>query len=111
MSFIASTLSGAQGAGFQAQGTNILQPSTVAQANQAAQTATGAIGQQQAFTNAAAASNGLGNQSNVYGQLAGVAAGTGPNPAQTMLAQQTGQNAANQSAMMGSQRGASQNVG
>lgn len=54
---------------------------------------------------------GVGNLQNVYGQMQGIANGTGPNPAQAMLNQQTGQNVANQSAMMAGQRGAGSNVG
>lgn len=44
-------------------------------------------------------------------QLQGVANGTGPNPAQAMLNQQTGQNVANQAALMAGQRGAGANAG
>lgn len=55
--------------------------------------------------------NGIQNQSNVYNQLQGVANGTGPNPAQAMLNQQTSQNVANQAALMAGQRGAASNVG
>lgn len=69
------------------------------------------IAQQQAFANAAAAQNGLANQSSVFNQLQGVANGTGPNPAQAMLAQNTGANVANQAALMAGQRGAGTNVG
>ncbi len=55
--------------------------------------------------------NVYGQQGNTLGQLQGVANGTGPNPAQAMLNQATGQNVANQSAMMAGQRGAGSNVG
>lgn len=55
--------------------------------------------------------NGLGNQTQVYNQLQGVANGQGPNPAQAMLNQATGANVANQASLMAGQRGASQNVG
>lgn len=68
-----------------------------------------ALKQQQDFLQAVQAQNGLGNQSQVFGQLQGIANGTGPNPAQAMLNNSTGQNVANQSAMMASQRGASAN--
>lgn len=71
----------------------------------------GALASQQGLLQALQAQNGLGNQSNVYNQLQGVAAGTGPNPAQAMLNQATGQNVANQAALMAGQRGASSNVG
>lgn len=66
---------------------------------------------QQALLNALQAQNGLGNQTQVYNQLQGVVNGTGPNPAQAMLNQATGQNVANQAALMAGQRGASSNVG
>lgn len=59
-----------------------------------------------------------GNLTDVYGrqqmtddQLRGIANGTGPNPAQAMLNQATGQNVANQAALMAGQRGAGANVG
>ena len=42
-------------------------------------------------------------------QLQGIANGTGPNPAQAMLNQQTAQNVGNQAALMASQRGAGAN--
>lgn len=82
--------------------------SGVQSANQALSNTTN---QQQSFVNALAAQNGIQNQANVYNQLQGVANGTGPNPAQAMLAQQTGQNVSNQNALMAGQRGANQNVG
>lgn len=64
---------------------------------------------QQSLLNALQSQNGLGNQSQVYNQLQGVVAGQGPNPAQTMLNQATGQNVANQAALMAGQRGAAAN--
>lgn len=57
------------------------------------------------------AQNALGTQQNVYGQFQNIAAGQGPNPAQAMLNQATGQNVAQQAALMAGQRGAAQNVG
>lgn len=87
----------------------IIDPVTGQQIQDANGTATGAIAQQQAFLNSLNAQNGIGNQSQVYNQLQGVANGTGPNPAQAMLAQQTGQNAAQQGALMASQRGVGAN--
>lgn len=71
----------------------------------------GALGSQQALLDALQKQNGIGNQSQVYNQLQGVANGTGPNPAQAQLAQSTGQNVANQAALMAGQRGAGSNVG
>lgn len=47
----------------------------------------------------------------VLQQQQAVANGTGPNPAQAMLNQATGQNVANQAALMAGQRGAGANVG
>lgn len=67
--------------------------------------------QQQAFTDALAAQGGIQNQSNVYNQYSDVASGKGPNPAQAMLANSTGQNIAAQSALMAGQRGSSANAG
>ncbi len=63
---------------------------------------TGAIGNLQGI---------LGAQQGTAGQLQGIANGTGPNPAQAMLNQQTGENVANQAALMAGQRGAGANVG
>ena len=71
----------------------------------------GALDQQEQLLNALQGQGGIQNQSNVYNQLQGVANGTGPNPAQAMLAQQTGQNIQAQGALMAGQRGASANVG
>jgi hypothetical protein len=109
--FIGNLLSGGMGAGFQAQGANILNPTTTAQANQANNLALNPLQSQIAFANAVGAQNGLGNLSNVYNQYQGIANGTGPNPAQAMLQQATGQNNAAQAALMAGQRGASQNAG
>lgn len=90
---------------------NMQMPTTNAEANTAYnQTQTG-LQQQQDFLSALQAQNGIGNQSSVYGQLQGIANGTGPNPAQAMLAQSTGQNTANQAALMAGQRGAGANTG
>lgn len=101
----------ANGSGFQAQGTNIAQPTTTDQAASAYNQAKGGIGQQQQLLNALQGQNGIQNQSDVYNQLQGVANGTGPNPAMAQLNQTTGQNVANQGALMAGQRGASGNVG
>lgn len=65
----------------------------------------------QALMQALGAQNGIQNQSNVFNQLQGVANGTGPNPAQAMLNQQTGQNIASQGALMAGQRGVGANPG
>lgn len=60
----------------------------------------------QGVQNQQTAAAGLGSN---ISQLQGIANGTGPNPAQAMLNQQTGINVANQAALMASQRGASAN--
>jgi hypothetical protein len=112
VSGLLGTAGGANGSGFAAPASaNILNPTTVAQANTAYQGNQDALSQQQAFLNATQAQNGLGNQSSVYNQLQGVTNGTGPNPAQAQLAQATGANVANQAALMAGQRGAGQNAG
>lgn len=54
---------------------------------------------------------GLASQQALSEQLAAMGQGQGPSVAQSMLQQQAGQIAAQQAALMGSQRGASQNVG
>lgn len=51
------------------------------------------------------------NQNALAGQLYGMTQGTGPNPALAQLAQATGQNVANQGALMAGQRGAGANAG
>ena len=112
MSFIGNMLSNGNGAGFQAQGANGLNNATTQQQlNQLYSQSQGGLAMQQAFAQAAGAQNGLQNQSNTFNQLQGVANGTGPNPAQAMLAQQTGQNVAQTGALMAGQRGAGANVG
>lgn len=120
MGFIPSLLGigKATGANFDAQGTNIQQPATVDQANQLYGQAQSGIGQQQQFANALAAQGGIGNQSNVFNQqqqlanqLGQQAQGEGPNPALAQLANTTGQNVAQQAALMAGQRGAGANAG
>ncbi len=77
-----------------------------------------AMQQQKAFNNNLAAANGIGTQNSAIaglqgaaGQYQNIANGQGPNPAQAMLNQATGQNVANQAALMAGQRGAGANVG
>jgi hypothetical protein len=70
-----------------------------------------AFNQQQNLANQMAAQGGVNNQAAAFNQLQGVANGTGPNPAQNMLNQATGQNVANQAALMAGQRGAGANAG
>lgn len=103
--------SAAAGANFQAAGTNIINPVGVNDIPAAQGNVNTALTQQQAFTQALQAQNGVGNQSNVFNQLGGIANGTGPNPAAAALAQSTSANTANQAALMASQRGAGANTG
>jgi hypothetical protein len=103
---------GASGTGFSApQAAPIVNPTNAGQIGTAYTGNQGALTSQQQLLQALQAQNGIGNQNQVYSQLQGVANGTGPNPAQAMLAQSTGQNVANQAALAAGQRGASANVG
>lgn len=74
--------------------------------------------QQQGLANQLQSANGVGTQQgaiqglqNAAGMYGQIAQGQGPNPAQAMLNQQTGQNIAAQSALMAGQRGAGANAG
>lgn len=105
------------GANFQPQG------ATETQANQSLAQAQGfnanlgtALASQQQL--AAGMQPGIANQNTMFGQeqglanqLQGVANGTGPNPAQMQLNQATGQNVANQAALMAGMRGGNANAG
>lgn len=96
---------------FQATAAPIQAGTNAQQLNTAYGQAQQGISAQGQFMNQLGAQNGIGNQANVYNQYQGIANGTGPNPAQALLHQQTGQNVANQAALMAGQRGASSNVG
>lgn len=112
MSIVSGLLGGGgKGINYTPQTANLIQPATADQANAQYGSAQSGIQSQQGFLNAVNAQNGLKNQQNVFGQLQGVANGTGPNPAQAMLANSTGQNVANQAALMAGQRGSSANAG
>lgn len=141
MSFIGSMFSNSKGSGYQGQAAPIANPTNPGQVAQAYNQTQSGLGQQQDFLNALAAQgglgnqagamanqqalahdmavqNGVGNQGSVFGQqqalanqLQGMANGSGPNPAQAQLAQQTGANTANQAALMAGQRGAGANSG
>lgn len=93
------------------QSANIANPVTSQQISNAYTGTQNSLASQGSLLSALQGQNGLENQSQVYGQLQGVANGTGPNPAQAQLAQATGQNIANQAALAAGQRGASSNVG
>lgn len=103
---------GVNGTGFQSPSAAPITPgATPEQLSTAYQGSQNSLASQQALLQALQSQGGLANQSQVYGQLQGVANGTGPNPAQAMLNQQTAQNVQNQAAMMAGQRGAGANVG
>lgn len=117
-SFIGDMYNPNKGAGFQGQGANTYMPFGNQDATNAQQGALNGINQQQNFVNALNAQNGLGNQSNVFGQQQALANqlqmqanGGGPNPALDQLSQANSNNMKNQAAMMASQRGAGANVG
>lgn len=102
---------GGRGLSWSAASPDLQTPVTSDQATAAINSSNGALDQQQSFLNAVNAQNGLANQSQVYGQLQGLANGQGPNPAANQLAQATGQNVANQAALAAGQRGSSANAG
>ena len=112
MAFLPQIIGGAKGVADWAGGaqdlTNPVQPGQLQDAYGNTQNA---LGQQAAFLQALQAQGGLQNQSNVFNQLQGVANGTGPNPAMAMLNQQTGNNVAQQAALMAGQRGTNANAG
>jgi hypothetical protein len=102
---------GAGGTGFAApQAANIIAPTNSQQLQQAYTGVQGGLTSQQQLLQALQAQQGLQNQSQVYGQLQGIASGA-VNPAQAQFNQNTAANVANQAALMAGQRGASQNVG
>lgn len=107
----AITGGGGSGVGFKATSANILNPATVAQADEQYTNAQTGLQNQADFLTAVQGQNGLGNQTSTYNQLQGIANGTGPNPAQAMLNQATGANTANQAALMAGQRGSGANAG
>lgn len=107
ISGVLGTAGGAQGTGYSGpQQANILNP-----VNQ--QMGLDALTQQQAFVNAMnpGGLQALQSQQNLMGQLEQQSQGNGPNPALAQLNQTTGQNVANQAALMAGQRGSNANVG
>lgn len=86
-------------------------PVEAGQISKSATALQGNLNGQQALLEALAGQGGVNKQSDVYNQTQGVVNGTGPNPAQAMLANATGKNVANQASLMAGQRGASQNAG
>jgi hypothetical protein len=90
---------------------NIVDPVSGAQLTDANGNVIGTEAQIANYNNALTDANGVGNQSDVYNKFGQIAAGQGPNPALAQLNQTTGQNVANQAALMAGQRGAASNVG
>jgi len=74
-------------------------------------TAAGASGIDKQQAAATALGDVYGQQQGTADQLQGIVQGTGPNPAMAALNQRTGENVANQAALMAGQRGAGANVG
>lgn len=112
---IAKGLTGGNDAGLRP---DIQAPVTGRQAQEAMSTSQDLINSQGQLVNALANQGGIQNQSDVYNQqqalaqqLALQAQGQGPNPALAQLNQATGQNVANQAALMAGQRGAGANAG
>lgn len=112
MAFIGSML-GQNGTGlnYRAQGASIAEPTTAAQAQTAYTQSQEALDKQRALLTALQAQNGIQHQEDVYQQQQDLAAGKGPNPAKAMLDTATGNNVANQAALMAGQRGSSANAG
>jgi hypothetical protein len=110
---------GSSGSGFaKPTGTTITPGTNTAQINNSYYGNQTALGNQQALLAALQGQSGIQNQSSVFNQqqalantLGSYAAGQGPNPALAQLANTTGQNVANQAALMAGQRGAGANVG
>lgn len=88
-------------------------PISAEQMQQGIQGGFGAVNAQNALAQqlASGAGNIYQQQLDLGNALRQQAAGQGPNPAQAMLANATGQNVANQAALMAGQRGAGANVG
>lgn len=113
MSFVGSMFGGGQGAGYQAQSANIAKPVDVNEAQKSMAVARGGMEQQQQFLNQmrAAGAQTPEQQAMLAQLMMQRAQGGGPSAAQTQLSQATGQNVANQAALMAGQRGAGANVG
>lgn len=119
VSGIGGMFGGSSGGGsYEASGVDLMKPFGVADARNSGNRVNKGLDQQSSFLNALQAQNGLGNQSSVFAQqqalanqYQNLANGVGPNPAMAQLANTTGQNAANQAALMAGQRGAGANAG
>lgn len=101
------------GGSFNAQAAPLIQPVTAGQVNQGALSATQGLNASQMLAGqlAPGVGQGINSQAALSEALMNQANGVGPNPAQAQLAQNTGQNVANQAALMAGQRGSSANAG
>lgn len=105
---------GAGGSGFATpQQATIQSPTTDEQAKQQYAQAQAGLANQNAFLQATQPGGlqALQSQQQLLAQLGDQAQGNGPNPALAQLNQTTGQNVANQAALMASQRGSNANTG
>lgn len=99
---------GASGTGFAGPGSAGFIPTVSQQTiNNASQYSADTMSQQQGLLQALQRQNGLNNQSQVYGQLQGVANGVGPNPAQAQYQQNIQSLAAQQQGALASIKGIS----
>lgn len=112
---LAPAISGVLGTSNQYQpvGSQVQLGTNAPQLNQAYMGSQQAIGEQQGLVSAytPGATEGLGTQEALTGELQGVVSGAGPNAAQTALNANTATNVANTAALQAGQRGASGNVG
>lgn len=93
------------------QVTQMAPTSSPEQAYQQYQNVQQGLDQQQEFLGALRAQHGVANQGLAFQNAQNMANGVGPNPAMAQLANSTGQNVANQAALMAGQRGAGANAG
>lgn len=99
---------GQSGTGIQGpQYANVTNPVTPDQLSSSYGGVNNSLASQQALLAAIQGQNGLGNQSQVYNQLQGIANGTGPNPAQQQYQNNVNQIAQQQAGAIASQRGIS----
>lgn len=111
MGFVADLFDSSRGAGFNGQSTPILNPTTTQQAQTAYNQTQGGIQAQGDLMALLGQHNGVQTQQDLINQLIQQSQGGGPNPALAQLNLATGQNTANQAALMAGQRGSSANVG
>lgn len=99
--------------GLNAASANIQPGTNAAQLNNSFTGANNAINAQVGLTNTLTpqAQTGVNAQNQVLQNQLDIAQGRGPNPAQAELAQATGQNVANEAALLAGQRGSNANVG